>query len=222
MASVRFLDAMTSAHLAIRPLASFTPQPWLNGGGTTRLLAESAGDARGWRVSLADVDLDSRYSRFADMTRVSLVVEGAGVTLDDGPVRVELLSACASAYEGDADWHASLHNGPVIMLNAMVTRGRYSACIVPLFAERHVSSGCFALVLTLHGATVVRPARQCAAYNASITLDEAHVAIRDASGGAFDLAPAHCESDDASGHSTPNKAHRPYAALVLIRSTTHG
>ncbi|MGF6980332.1 environmental stress-induced protein Ves [Paraburkholderia sp. JPY465] len=219
---MQFLDAMRSAHLAIRPLASFTPQPWRNDGGTTRLLAENIDDAGSWRISLADVALDGHYSRFADMTRVSLVVDGAGVTLDSGSARIELLPARAAAYDGDADWRASLHNGPVMKLNAMVTRGRYSACIVPVFAERHVPSDCFALLLTLHGATVVLPTKQDAASKASTTLAEAHVATRNASGAAFDLSPAQREADDASDSSTPSKEHRPYAALVLIRSTTHG
>ncbi|WP_256095099.1 HutD family protein [Paraburkholderia nodosa] len=150
------------------------------------------------------------------MIRVSLVVAGAGVTLDNGPTRVDLQPGHPSEYDGDAEWHASLHDGSIVKLNAMVTRGRYTARIVPLRATMHVPSGCIALVLTLRGASILRTCRG----GKTLMLREAHVATRLADGEAFEIEPARVETqNDAKAHI---EVHAPHAALVIIERATCG
>ncbi|MEX3816319.1 HutD family protein [Paraburkholderia sp. BR13439] len=151
MASAPFREVTASVELAVRPLACIAPQAWRNGQSTTRTLAEAADG--GWRISLADVERDGSYSRFVGMNRVSLVVRGVGVTLNAGSRRIDMRRGCVSAeYDGDAIWQASLLDGPVLKLNAIVARERYTARIVVLREPMHLPSGCLALVLTLHGA----------------------------------------------------------------------
>jgi uncharacterized protein len=168
--------------LEIRPLASFAQQAWRNGGGTTRPLAE---DARGaWRVSLASVERDGPYSRFADMARLSLVLQGAGVTLRDDAVQCPLRRGVVAEYDGDIAWNASLLDGPVLALNAMVERGAYRARLHPLMNEIAVPvpRGCFAVALTM-GAPCTLDID-----GATSTLEAAHVLLRDEHGPALRVA----------------------------------
>ncbi|HEX7936561.1 MAG TPA: HutD family protein [Paraburkholderia sp.] len=141
--------------LAIAPLASFESQAWRNGGGTTRALAEAAD--RGWRISLADVSSDGPYSRFPGMDRMSLVIRGAGVELRHEAREVVLAPGRAARYDGEFAWQATLRDGPVVALNAMVVRTRFRARMVPLRETTFVAGGpfvpfaAFALVLPLGG-----------------------------------------------------------------------
>ena len=50
------------------------PQPWANGGGTTRELATA--DDGAWRISLADIDRDGPFSSFPGRHRLLTVVDG--------------------------------------------------------------------------------------------------------------------------------------------------
>lgn len=63
-------------------VASVPPQPWRNGGGTTRELLAWP-DAAAWqvRVSVADITQDGPFSAFPGIDRWFAVVEGAGVVL---------------------------------------------------------------------------------------------------------------------------------------------
>jgi environmental stress-induced protein Ves len=71
--------------------AEVPPQPWRNGGGTTReLLAWPTSAAAGaWllRVSVADITRDGPFSAFPGIHRVFAVLDGAGVELDFGDDR---------------------------------------------------------------------------------------------------------------------------------------
>ena len=122
MASAPFPDVRPPSGLAIQTVASIASQPWRNGGGTTRPLAEAAnGD---WRVSLADVARDGPYSPFPGMDRQSLVIKGAGVTLRNGTDTVAIKPGQPAGYEGEIVWQATLCDGPVVALNTMVKRDR--------------------------------------------------------------------------------------------------
>lgn len=72
--------------------AAVAPEPWRNGGGTTRTLwsEPGRGDDFAWRVSLADIAADGRFSVFPGVDRVLLGVSGSQVTLliADRTVRV--------------------------------------------------------------------------------------------------------------------------------------
>jgi uncharacterized protein len=167
--------------IAIRPLASFATQPWRNGGGTTRPLAEASDGA--WRISLASVERDGPYSRFAGMTRLSLVIHGAGVTLRDNRSECPLRSGQVAEYDGDIAWDASLLDGPVLALNAMAARGVYRASIRLLTEPTAVPPACFALALTLEGTCTL------GIDGVDATLDTAHVLLRDECGPAIQLTP---------------------------------
>ena len=99
-------------------VAEVAPQPWVNGGGTTRELLRAADGA--WRVSLADVERDGPFSTFAGRRRL--------LTLVDGPVLTLLVDGEESlveprrpfAFDGDADVLARVPEGPVRVLNVIV------------------------------------------------------------------------------------------------------
>ncbi len=73
-------NAIHQMHIV--PLASVAPQPWRNGGGTTReLLAWPR--ASGWalRISVAQVAQSGPFSAYAGVSRWFVVLSGAGVEL---------------------------------------------------------------------------------------------------------------------------------------------
>lgn len=105
---------------------------WKNGGGsTTEVAVFPAGtglDQFGWRVSMATVTADGAFSMFADIDRTLAVLEGEGVALDvegRGALTVTRDGEPAS-FPGDAPTMGRLLGGPVLDLNAMSRRGRFS------------------------------------------------------------------------------------------------
>ncbi len=98
------------------------PQPWRNGGGTTReLLVRPAGHTWQVRVSVADVVADGPFSAFPGVSRWFTVIDGEGVVLVvDG---VEHRCAAGSdplAFSGDADTRSRLIDGATRDLNLML------------------------------------------------------------------------------------------------------
>ena len=174
-------EARVPDGIEVRALTSFETQPWRNGGGTTRPLAYDQDGA--WRISLATVVRDGPYSRFAGMTRLSLVMQGAGVTLRHGDVQCRLSSGAVADYDGDVAWDATLHDGPVLALNAMAARGVCRASIRPLTETMTVPSGCFVVALTIEAECTF------AVKGFEATLDAAHVLLRDERGPPLHLAP---------------------------------
>jgi len=109
------------------------PQPWRNGGGSTRELFVWPGGAAPWqlRISVADITQDGPFSAFDGVDRWFAVLQGVGVrlALPDG---VQTLDACspprrrtAAAAPG-----CSLVDGPTRDLNLMVQRGAGQACML--------------------------------------------------------------------------------------------
>lgn len=80
-------DRKAVASATMRRIArdAVPPQPWKNGGGTTRELLVWPPDAGpdGWslRLSLATIDHDGPFSPFPGLERHFVVVDGAGVSL---------------------------------------------------------------------------------------------------------------------------------------------
>lgn len=130
----------------IRPLSSVPAEPWRNGGGVTRTLAAHEKE---WRVSVAQVERDSPYSRFDGVTRVSFVLRGHGVTLRNGASVVRLLPFTAAQYDGGSEWNATLVDGPVTALNVMTAAGRYRTTINTVVVATLVPPGCAAIVIAL-------------------------------------------------------------------------
>ncbi|MCA3800051.1 MAG: HutD family protein, partial [Burkholderia sp.] len=130
----------------VYPLESVAPEPWRNGGGVTRTLATGGAD---WRVSLASIERNGPYSRFPGIDRVSLVLSGNGVSLTGTDVVVRLVPWIAAEYDGDADWHATLIDGPSLALNVMTRKDRYRASVRLVDAPRVVRPGCSAIVVAM-------------------------------------------------------------------------
>ena len=106
--------------------ADVVPQPWRNGGGSTReLLTWPGGGDWALRVSLAVVAQDGPFSAWPGVRRWFAVVEGGGVELGlpEGPVCVAAGSPPLQ-FAGDAAPPCRLLDGPTQDLNLMVRRGR--------------------------------------------------------------------------------------------------
>ncbi|ADH90841.1 protein of unknown function DUF886 [Ancylobacter novellus DSM 506] len=106
--------------------------PWKNGGGSTTEVAvfpEGAGlEAFGWRLSMAGVTADGPFSAFSDIDRTLAVLEGEGIALDvegRGTLRVTRDGEPAS-FPGGAPTFGRLLGGPILDLNAMSRRGRFT------------------------------------------------------------------------------------------------
>ena len=82
------------------------PQPWPNGGGTTRELLRAAD--RSWRISLAEIVSDGPFSVFGGQHRLLTVVDGPVLSLDvDGETHV-VEPQRPFAFPGDAEVVASV------------------------------------------------------------------------------------------------------------------
>lgn len=132
----------------IERLSAVAAEAWKNGGGVTRTLARQGDD---WRVSLATIDRDGAYSSFAGLTRLSLIIEGAGITLRDGAQTVLLAPAVAAIYDGAPAWQASLHGGTCTALNVMAQAGQYRLSALVLTASAVVPAHAQALLLAQGG-----------------------------------------------------------------------
>ena len=98
--------------------------PWRNGGGRTREVLAWP-DAENWlvRVSVADIEADGPFSKFAGIERAFAVLEGAGVvlTLPQGDLRLDR-SSKAALFAGEDAPMCQLVDGPTRDLNLMVRR----------------------------------------------------------------------------------------------------
>jgi hypothetical protein len=106
--------------------ARVAPQPWRNGGGSTReLLVWPAAEDWALRVSLATVAQDGAFSAWPGVQRWFAVVEGAGVelALPSGPARLGP-DGEPLCFDGAAAPHCRLRGGPTQDLNFMLRRGR--------------------------------------------------------------------------------------------------
>jgi environmental stress-induced protein Ves len=103
------------------------PQPWRNGGGTTReLLALPAGDAWRMRLSVADIERDGPFSAYPGVRRWFAVLQGAGVRLDFGTDGARTLTPADAplAFDGALAPGCALVDGPTRDLNLMLRDAR--------------------------------------------------------------------------------------------------
>ncbi|MEO6410525.1 MAG: HutD family protein [Burkholderiaceae bacterium] len=102
--------------------SAVAPQPWRNGGGSTRELLAWP-DAQAWsvRISLAEIEADGPFSDFADVQRWFAVVEGAGVALRFGAIERRVTPSDAPLrFDGSHGPHCALVDGPTSDLNLML------------------------------------------------------------------------------------------------------
>jgi len=118
----------------IYPPDSFRSMPWRNGlGHTVELLAEylPQSTAFAWRLSMADVVSDGRFSDFSGYDRTLVLLQGEGITLNHGnglcDRLLELLQA--ARFDGEVETEASLHGGPIKDFNVMARREFCSASV---------------------------------------------------------------------------------------------
>lgn len=94
------------------------PQPWANGGGTTRELLRA--DDGAWRVSLADIERDGPFSSFPGRHRLLTVVDGTALALVVDGTEQLVEPRRPFGFDGDAEVSASVPEGPVRALNVIV------------------------------------------------------------------------------------------------------
>ncbi len=155
----------------LRP-AGYREMKWRNGGGsTTEVAIEPAGAALQatapflWRLSMARVEQDGPFSRFAGYDRTLVLLEGRGVHLDFGAAAPPVTLAAplaAVAFAGEWATDCRLLDGPVRDFNVMVDRKR-GAARVEVFAlaaqgRAHVQlRGHSGLLFVARGAVAVQP-----------------------------------------------------------------
>ncbi len=105
---------------------------WKNGGGETmEIVVSPAGaglDDFDWRVSTARVTSDGPFSRFPGVDRTLAILAGEGLRLSiEGQAPITLTSRTTPlAFAADVKVDADLLDGPVVDLNVMTRRDRFS------------------------------------------------------------------------------------------------
>jgi len=109
--------------------------PWKNGLGITREIAVKPAGATMddflWRVSIADVDTASPFSRFPGIDRTIVLLDGDGFTMTlDGDRSHALTTPCEPfAFAGEAQIEVALAGGATRDFNLMVRRGRAAGTV---------------------------------------------------------------------------------------------
>ncbi len=133
---------------------------WKNGGGETIELAIEPPGASledfAWRVSLAHVASDGPFSRFAGIDRTLAIVDGGGMVLAiNGDEHVLTTTSPPFAFSGDAATTARLVDGPIVDLNAMTRRGRWSHTVTRLDAPTIVGAPGTVTVIVARSAVTI-------------------------------------------------------------------
>lgn len=105
-------------------------QAWKNGGGITHQLARSDDDiGMRWRVSIAEVASDGAFSRFEQIDRIIILLQGKGFCLhgaEDQPVVLDKALE-PFAFAGETAISCTLIDGPVRDFNLMTRRSDIKA-----------------------------------------------------------------------------------------------
>jgi environmental stress-induced protein Ves len=108
----------------IRP-SEYRVMPWKNGGGSTTEIYVSPEGASNfdWRVSIATVKEDGRFSTFNGYERHIVALAGEGMRLEiEGLGKFDLKPYKPFSFSGGLQVLGSLLNGPVLDFNLMVRR----------------------------------------------------------------------------------------------------
>jgi len=122
-----------AASLTLLRGAALVASPWKNGGGVTREIAvapmvtqaaAASLDTFAWRVSVADVAQAGPFSRFEGVDRTLVLLEGAGMLLDEaGSTHALTQPLDVARFAGEAAIDARLVGGATRDFNLMVRRG---------------------------------------------------------------------------------------------------
>jgi uncharacterized protein len=139
-------------------LRSIAPQPWKNGAGWTREIASapSATEPGGfdWRFSVAEVEREAPFSRFAGIDRCIVLLRGAGLWLhgDDGGIDHRLAQPFLPFhFRGEAALTGTPIAGPSSDFNAMTRRGVWRAELSLQRAAFAFDPGAVSLLLCCEG-----------------------------------------------------------------------
>jgi environmental stress-induced protein Ves len=142
-------------------------QPWPNGGGMTRQVAihpDAASTADfDWRVSIATVDGESKFSSYPGVTRwlMPLALDGLSLRIE-GEV-LFLPTREAFAFGGEASVNATKIRSPKLDLNLMVrnTYGRGSLLALVLRGETPIAAAAdeFVVIVVLEGTPILDEVR---------------------------------------------------------------
>ncbi len=162
--------------------ADFHPMPWKNGAGrTTEIAVYPAGaslDAFLWRVSIAHVERDGRFSRFPGIDRTIVLLDGGGMRLRSGRSDTRMTTRFAPKdLDGDDAIECKLIAGPCRDFNAMFRRG-YARGTVAV-----VRNGGMEFVPSFHrlAFAAVGPHECCMPGHVPVRVEEGHALLVDAS-----------------------------------------
>lgn len=102
------------------------PQPWRNGGGTTREIAVAPGDGHpfpAWRLSLATIATDGPFSTFPGVDRSLLLVSPTVLQLTVDGAATRLGQHDVLDFPGEATVHATTGGAASEALNLLTCRG---------------------------------------------------------------------------------------------------
>jgi environmental stress-induced protein Ves len=112
--------------------ANYLSMPWKNGADSTTQIAIYPPDATidnfDWRISTAVVNTDGAFSGFPGIERSLMVLKGAGINLAVAGKQAVPLTRISTPFTFDAgvSVHAALIDGPILDLNVMTRRDRFS------------------------------------------------------------------------------------------------
>ena len=128
----------------IHPPESFRTLPWRNGlGSTVELLLENSTQRKefSWRLSIASVATGGPFSDFSGYDRTLLLLEGAGLTLNNpnGPSITLNSSLDCAHFKGEDLIDASLHDGPIKDFNVMTLRSICTSSVTAITETSELS-----------------------------------------------------------------------------------
>ena len=96
------------------------PEPWKNGRGTTRELAQRLVHGQMlWRLSFADITQDGAFSRFPGLSRIHTIATGRGLTLRGASGEYTAQPHKPVEFDGGLSLDATLTDGPCQAFNVI-------------------------------------------------------------------------------------------------------